>query len=83
MRKNTSLSISEHFAGFIEAQVTEGRYNSASDVVRAGLRLLEEQETRLAVLRAALIDGEESGVSNRSVPDIWARVKERSGITGG
>jgi hypothetical protein len=44
---------------------------------------LEEQETRLAVLRAALIDGEESGVSNRSVPDIWARVKERSGITGG
>lgn len=61
----------------------EGLYNSVSDIVRARLRFLEEQETRLAALRAALIDGEESGVSTRSVKEIWARVKERSGITGG
>ncbi len=78
MSKNTSFSIGAHFTGFIEAQVSAGRYNSASDVVRAGLRLLEEQETRLATLRAALVEGEESGVSPHSVQDIWAAVKGRS-----
>ena len=83
MAKNTSFSVGEHFTGFIEAQVSEGRYSSASDVVRAGLRLLEEQETRLATLRAALIEGEESGVSTRNVHDIWATVKERSSIKRG
>jgi antitoxin ParD1/3/4 len=63
MSKNTSFSLGEHFQAFVETQVAEGRYGSASDVVRAGLRLLEEQEARLAVLRAALIEGETSGVS--------------------
>jgi antitoxin ParD1/3/4 len=79
MSKNTSFSVGEHFTTFIEAQIAEGRYNSASDVVRAGLRLLEDQETKLAALRAALIDGEESGVSKRSVQDIWTTVKANSG----
>ena len=83
MSKNTSFSIGEHFSSFIEAQVSEGRYSSASDVVRAGLRLLEEQEAKLAALRAALIEGEESGVSNRSVHDIWVAVKERSAAARG
>jgi antitoxin ParD1/3/4 len=64
MSRNTSFSIGEHFSGFVEAQVREGRFNSASDVVRAGLRLLEEQETKLAALRAALIEGEQSGLSS-------------------
>jgi antitoxin ParD1/3/4 len=63
MNKNTSFSIGKHFSEFVEAQVKEGRYNNASDVVRAALRLLEEQETRLAALRAALIEGEQSGPS--------------------
>jgi len=48
MSKNTSFSIGEHFSDFIDEQVKEGRYSSASDVVRAGLRLLEEQEAKLA-----------------------------------
>ncbi len=52
-----------HFSSFIEAQVKQGRYSNASDVVRTGLRLLEEQETRLAALRAALVEGEQSGPS--------------------
>ncbi len=63
MNKNTSFSLGKHFSSFVEAQVSRGRYNSASDVVRAGLRLLEERETRLEALRAAFIEGEESGPS--------------------
>ena len=83
MSKNTSISLGEHFTSFVEAQVGQGRYSSASDVVRAGLRLLEEQETKLAALRAALVEGEDSGVSSRNVRDIWTDVKERSGVAGG
>ena len=61
MTKNTSVAVGDHFADFSERQVQAGRYDSASDVVRAGLRLLEEHELKLERLRAALIDGEQSG----------------------
>jgi antitoxin ParD1/3/4 len=61
MSKNTSFSLGEHFSTFIDEKVEEGRYGSASDVVRAGLRLLEEQEAKLTALRAALDAGEASG----------------------
>ena len=63
MGKSTSFSLGEHFTRFVEAQIDHGRYNSASDVVRAGLRLLEEQEAKLEALRSALIEGEQSGPS--------------------
>jgi antitoxin ParD1/3/4 len=63
MNKNTGFDIGDHFKSFIEAQVAQGRYGSPSEVVHAALRLLEEQETKLAALRAALIDGEMSGQS--------------------
>jgi len=61
MSRNTSFSLGEHFSDFIEDQVTAGRYGSASDVVRASLRLLEEQEVKVTALRSALIEGERSG----------------------
>ncbi|CAM2773435.1 type II toxin-antitoxin system ParD family antitoxin [Methylobacterium mesophilicum] len=61
MAKNTSISLGDHFAGFIDRQVTDGRYGSASEVVRAGLRLLEEHEVKVAALQAALVAGEKSG----------------------
>ncbi len=61
MARNTSISLGDHFSGFIDRQVESGRYGSASDVVRAGLRLLEEHEARVKALQDALIAGEESG----------------------
>lgn len=61
MPRNTSVSLGDHFTGFIDHQVINGRYGSASDVIRAGLRLLEEHEMKVAALRSALIDGETSG----------------------
>lgn len=61
MARNTSVSLGDHFASFVDTQVGTGRYGSASDVVRAGLRLLEEHEIKVKALQAALIAGEESG----------------------
>ncbi|MEW6168607.1 MAG: type II toxin-antitoxin system ParD family antitoxin [Pseudomonadota bacterium] len=61
MGKNTSISLGDHFDGFIQGQVKQGRYGSASEVVRAALRLLEEREQRVEALRHALIEGEQSG----------------------
>lgn len=64
MRKNTSIVLGEHFQTFIESQMADGRYGSASEVVRAGLRLLENQEARMTALRAALAQGVASGFIN-------------------
>ncbi|MDX8346457.1 type II toxin-antitoxin system ParD family antitoxin [Cognatiyoonia sp. IB215446] len=63
MPRNTSVSLGEHFTGFIDAKVKEGRYSSASDVVRAGLRLLEEREANLEQLRALIDEGIASGIA--------------------
>ncbi|QQB14039.1 type II toxin-antitoxin system ParD family antitoxin [Brevibacterium casei] len=61
MAQNTSISLDDHFVDFLSQEVASGRYQSASEVVRAGLRMLEDHETQMATLRAALIAGEESG----------------------
>lgn len=61
MAQNTSISLDDHFVGFLSQEVASGRYRSASEVVRAGLRLLEDQETQMAALRSALVAGESSG----------------------
>ena len=61
MPRNTSVSLGDHFIGFIDERIATGRYNSASDVMRAGLRLLEEHEAKVEALRQALVEGERSG----------------------
>ncbi len=61
MARNTSVTIGDHFTSFISDKVQTGRYGSASDVVRAGLRLLEEHEAKVKALQDALIAGEQSG----------------------
>ena len=63
MAKTTSINLGDHFTTFVDLQVSQGRYGSASEVVRAGLRLLEEHEAKVTALRAAIIAGEESGPS--------------------
>ena len=70
MSRNTSVTIGNHFEDFIAEQLKEGRYGSASEIVRAGLRLLEEQESRIRQLRAALIEGEESGFVEYSLQEF-------------
>ena len=61
MSKNTSVELGDEITGFVTDQVRSGRYGSASEVIRAGIRLLQDQETKMAVLRAALQEGEDSG----------------------
>lgn len=61
MAQNTFISLDDHFADFLAREVASGRYRSASEVVRAGLRMLEDQEAQLAALRAAIVAGEDSG----------------------
>jgi len=63
MSKNTSISLGEHFEIFISKKIGSGRYHSASEVIRAGLRLLELEEKKVEALRSALELGEKSGIA--------------------
>ena len=79
MAKNTSISLGSHFEDFIEQQVATGRFGTASEVVRAALRLFEEEETKIAALRAALEEGEKSGyVEDYSLERLLATTEKKS-----
>ena len=60
--KTTSVALGPHFEDFIQASILSGRYNNASEVVRSGLRLLEDQEQKMAALRSAIEEGMNSGI---------------------
>jgi antitoxin ParD1/3/4 len=62
MSKNTSITLGSYFDQFIQSVLQEGRYKNASEAVRAGLRLLEEEENKMIALRNAIDEGTKSGV---------------------
>ncbi len=62
MGKNTSISLGDHFEQFILHKIGTGRYHSASEVIRAGLRLLEKEEKQIEAIKAAIEIGENSGI---------------------
>lgn len=72
MAKNTSISLGSHFEQFIAGQVEKGRYGSASEVIRAGLRLLESSETKIETLRLMLEEGEKSGFADYSYEKLMS-----------
>jgi antitoxin ParD1/3/4 len=76
MPKTASVTLGDRTAAFIERQIAEGRYQSESEVVQAGLTLLEEREKKLEALRQALVDGEQSGPGeNFDIQEFLAEVK--------
>jgi antitoxin ParD1/3/4 len=78
--KNTSFILGDHFDAFVASQVAAGRYQNAADVIRSGLRLLEERETRLRALNHALIEGEQSGVAGLlDMEQIKRRARKAAG----
>ena len=78
MARNTSITLGEHFDGFITGQVKSGRFGSASEVVRAGLRLLENTETKLETLRQLLKEGEQSGIADYDYDEFIAELDNDS-----
>ena len=74
MQRNTSITLGARPDKFVSQPVENGRYGSASETVRAGLRLLEKEETKPEVLRNALIEGENSGRANYSLNELIAEL---------
>ena len=63
MSRNTSVSLGNYFDRFVQSRLTSGRFKNASEVIRAGLRLLEEEENKIIALRNAIQEGVESGIA--------------------
>ena len=78
LARNTSVTLGNHFEEFIAGQIDSGRYGSTSEVIRAGLRLLETTESRLEVLRNALVFGECSGEAEYSHAPLIAELDSES-----
>ncbi len=81
MSKNTSISLGNYFDNFVQDRVSEGRYKNVSEVIRAGLRLLEEEESKMIALRKAIQEGIDSGFvedfdPEKHLQELKARVKQ-------
>ena len=83
MDRNTSISIGNYFDNFIKGRISTGRYKNASEVVRAGLRLLEEEENKITALRKAIQEGIESGIANDFNPETHlGKLKGKKNMNG-
>ena len=67
--KTTSVALGTYFDNFISTTIQTGRYNNASEVVRAGLRMLEENEKRIMELKSAIEEGEKGGIAEDFNPE--------------
>ena len=79
MSKNTSMTLGKHFDGFIASQIDNGRFASASEVVRAALRMFEDNEQRTMALRHLLEEGERSGTAEYSYESLMNELDEELG----
>lgn len=68
MGRNTSVSLGDYFENFVDNSISEGRFNNASEVIRAGLRLLEEEESKIIALKIAINEGIKSGIAENFNP---------------
>ena len=68
MGRNTSVSLGNYFESFVDNRVSEGRFKNASEVIRAGLRLLEGEENKVIILKNAIKEGIESGIAENFNP---------------
>jgi len=68
MSKNTSISLGNYFEQFVQSRIKEGRFKNVSEVIRAALRLLEEEESRTAALKNAIQEGIDSGIAHDFEP---------------
>jgi len=83
MSKNTSISLGNYFDDFIQSKLITGRYKNVSEIVRAGLRLLEEEENKTIALRNAIQEGIESGVAYDFDPEKHLKeMKSKKGLNG-
>jgi len=69
MSKNTSITLGDYFQGIIQNGIESGRYASTSEVIRAGLRLIDQEEKKIKILKAAIEAGEKSGYVKDFDPD--------------
>lgn len=83
MGKNTSVSLGEHFEDFVQYGIKKGRYKNASEVIRAGLRLLEAEDQKFYALKAAIEEGIDSGIAIDFDPkDFLNQIKKERKLNG-
>ena len=83
MSKNTSITLGNYFDRFVQAQINDGRYKNVSEVIRAGLRLLETEENKAIALKHAIQEGIDSGIAHDFNPEEHLKALKASNKKNG